>query len=91
MKIQIEDNLYLESDSMQFILKEYNSKVVEDKENGSEKVVETIKNHGYFPSVQAALDKFLKMKIMDSTAKDLKELIYDVKQTREYIKKQINF
>lgn len=88
MKVQIEDNLYLESDNMQFILKEYTGK---QSVSESGKTTDLFKTHGYFPSVQVALEKFLKMKIMDSTAKDLKELIYDVKQIREYIKKQISF
>ena len=88
MKVHIEKNLYLESDNMQFILKEYTGK---QSKSESGKTTDLFKTHGYFPNVQAALDKFLKMKIMDSTAKDLKELIYDVKQIREYIKKRVNF
>lgn len=88
MKVHIQDNYYLESDSMQFMIKEYSNKIIEDKESGGEKVVETIKNHGYFPDIKAALNKFLKLKIQNSTAQDLKELIAEIKAIREFLEEQ---
>lgn len=90
MKVQIQDNYYLESDSMQFMIKEYSSKVVEDKESGGEKVIESVKNHGYFPDIKAALNKFLKLKIMNSTAQDLKELIAEIRAIREFLENQFD-
>lgn len=80
MKVQIENKLYLESDSQQFILKEYVGRF-DDKGNEQYKV------HGYFPGVQYALKHFMKMKVMASTAKTLDELQRDIKNIREYIEK----
>ncbi|MGN0022218.1 MAG: hypothetical protein ACI35Z_15555 [Sphingobacterium hotanense] len=82
MKVCIENNLYIESDGMQYILKEYTGKTAE---NGTP----LFKTHGYFSSIEAALNKFLKMKIMDSTAQTLGELLREVKDIREYIESTV--
>lgn len=71
MKVNIENNLYLESDSMQFILKEYNGN--EDKHGNP-----LYKTHGYFPNIKSALKHVMKMKIMNSTAANLVELRSDI-------------
>lgn len=86
MKVQIENNLYLESDGMQFILKEYTGKTREVK--GEE--IEQSKTHGYFSSISSALKHVVKMKIMDSTAQTLGELLQEVKGIREYIESKVN-
>ena len=85
MKIHIENNLYIESDGMQFILKEYTGKTTEVK--GKE--VEQYKTHGYFSSVSGALNKVVKMKIMDSTAQTLGELLREVEGIRKYIETKV--
>ena len=82
MKVQIENNLYLESDSMQFIVKEYYRKKNKDGEE-TDDIGE--KTHGYFPNVEFALKHYLKMKIMESTATTLGELLGDIRRIREYI------
>ncbi|WP_211750089.1 hypothetical protein [Paenibacillus sp. Marseille-Q4541] len=89
MKIHIEEKLYLESDGMQFILKEYKGKQSISKDDG--KTTDLFKTYGYFPSIHTALDKVLKMKIMNSTATDLKGLIKDVAQIREFIKDNVDY
>ena len=83
MKVQIENNLYLESDSMQFIVKEYTGNFTTDKKTGKE--IEQYKTHGYFPSVVYALNHVVKMKVMESTAQTLGELQEDIRRFREYI------
>ena len=83
MKVQIENNLYLESDSMQFIVKEYTGNFTTDKKTGKE--IEQYKTHGYFPNVEFALKHYLKMKVMESTAQTLGELLQDIRRIREYI------
>lgn len=86
MKIQIEDNLYIESDSMQFIIKEYSGKQTVG-EGG--KVTENYKTHGYYPDVKSCLNKIVKMKVMDSTATTISELLEEVKGIREYIESKV--
>lgn len=83
MKVQIEDNLYIESDTYSFQLTQY---LGVDK-NGNE-MKRTI---GYFPTVESCINKVIDMKIKQSTAKTLKELREDVKEIREYVKSKIDF
>lgn len=74
--------LFLESDEMQFILKEYNGKVTV---NAKGKEIEQYKTHGYYTNVHYALKAFLKMKIMQSTATTLRELQQDIESIRRSI------
>ncbi|MGE6379899.1 hypothetical protein [Peribacillus muralis] len=78
MKVQIENEFYLESDDKQFIIKEYIGK--QDKEGN-----ERFKVYGYFGSIQQALKKFLSMKVMQSNAVTLSQLVEDVKRIEQYI------
>lgn len=82
MKVCVEDNLYIESDGMQFILKEYNGK--QDKQGN-----ELYKTHGYFPNVASALNHVVKMKVMNSNASTLSELLAEVEGIREYIESKV--
>jgi hypothetical protein len=79
---EVKGKLYLESDEMQFVLKEYNGKVTV---NAKGKEVEQYKTHGYYTNVHFALKHFLKMKIMGSTATTLRELQEDIESIRRYI------
>jgi hypothetical protein len=78
LKVLIEDQLYIEADSMQFIIKEYSGK---QTTKGKERA--TI--HGYFPSIASALKHIVKMKVKESTATTLLELVQDIKRIEEYI------
>jgi hypothetical protein len=82
MKVHIEGSLYLESDPYNFILREYTTK--KDGQGAGKTIV-----HGYFSNVQAALKKVVKMKIKESTAKTLQELVEDVRRIEEYIHSRI--
>lgn len=83
MKIQIEENLFIESDSLQFLIKEYSGK--KDKKGYAEYNV-----HGYFVSLAQAVKHLVKMKIKESTAKTLGELLKDIKRIEAYIESRIN-
>jgi hypothetical protein len=87
MKVQIEGQLFLESDGTQFILKEYTGNLYEDKKTG--KVTESFKTHGYFYSVQSAIIQLKRMKVMESTATDLKSLLESLKDIRRYIEEKV--
>lgn len=84
MKVNIENNLYLESDSMQFILKEYNGN--EDKHGNP-----LYKTHGYFPNIKSALKHVMKMKIMNSTASNLIELREDIARIESMINSEFDW
>lgn len=90
MKVQIEGNLYLESDEYQFILKEYTGRFEKPKKE-SEEPREVYKRHGYFPTVESAMLKVLTMKVKDSTATSLRELITDVERIKQELNKAITF
>ncbi|MHA7967733.1 hypothetical protein ACX93W_26830 [Paenibacillus sp. CAU 1782] len=80
----IKGRLCLESDSMQFIIREYNGKL-----DASGK--EISKTHGYFPNVSFALHKVIKMKIMKSTATTLQELREDIRKIEERICREFDW
>lgn len=84
MKIHIEDNLYLESDARQYMLKRYSGKL--DKEGN-----ETYSVVGYYPDVNLAINSLIEMKIKESNATTLKELKEDVADIKTYVKEKINF
>ncbi|MMZ43841.1 hypothetical protein D1872_54090 [compost metagenome] len=87
MKIQIEGSLYLESDAIQFILKEYTGKQSVNKKTGDS--TDLYKTHGYFPTVKSALEKVVKMKIMDSTATTIGGLLEELEDIRQYIESKV--
>ncbi|AGN33765.1 hypothetical protein PANG_00046 [Paenibacillus phage PG1] len=68
MKVCIENNLYLESDERQFVLKEYTGKQSVGK-NGE--VTDLFKTIGYYTDIRAAINKLVQMKIMESNAQTL--------------------
>ncbi|WEK53283.1 MAG: hypothetical protein P0Y55_11865 [Candidatus Cohnella colombiensis] len=80
MKVQIEGNLYLESDSFQFILKEYG--VVKEGKNAGEETVSTI---AYLTSIEHAFRYLLKQKIKESTATNVRELIADLRRIEKWL------
>ena len=82
MKVQIEGKLYLESDGTQYILREYTGRT--QFKDGKE--YEHFITKGYFSSIEGALKKLVKMKIMDSTAADLKSLLQEIKEIYDDLK-----
>lgn len=87
MKVQIEGDMYLESDNFQFIIKEYTGAVSVNKDTGKE--TEVYNTHGYFPSLESALKFLLKKKIKESTATRLQDLINDVRRIEKWIHEQL--
>jgi hypothetical protein len=73
---------------MQFILKDYTGQVSVNKETGKE--TELYKTLGYFTDIRSALNHFLKMKVMESTASTLYELREDVLQLKSYIEEHFS-
>jgi hypothetical protein len=82
VKVQIEDNLYIESDAYNFILKEQT--VRKDGIGAGKTII-----HGYFSSVESVIKRVLKMKIKQSTATTLQELVLDIQRIEGYIHSQL--
>lgn len=83
MKVHIEGNLYVESDNYQFILKEYTGKTDDEGK-------ELFKVHGYFSRLENLLNKLVRMKIKETNAKTLKELLKEIQDLKTYFKNKID-
>lgn len=83
MKVQIENSLYLESDGMHFLIKEYSGK--QDALGR-----DLYKVHGYFSGVDQAVKQLVKMKVMQSTAQTLSELVQDISRIEQYIESKLS-
>lgn len=83
MKVHVENSLYIESDGMQFIVKDYTGKVYTDKKTGKE--TEAFNTLGYFSTLEQCVQLLIKQKVMQSTATDLKSLLEDVRRLREEV------
>lgn len=92
MKVFIEkvngNDLYLESDGIQFTLVSYSGKTVTDKKTGVEREVCSVL--GYYSAINAAIKKAIKLVIMQSTATTLKELVDDLHRIEKLVDEKIN-
>jgi hypothetical protein len=82
LKVQIEENLFIESDGMQFIVKRYTGKI--DKEGR-----EVSNILGCFVNLATAVKHLVKTEIMKSQAETLSELVDDIKRIEAYIEDKI--
>ena len=81
MKVHIEKNIYIETDGTQYILKSYG------KLNA--KGEETFKALGYFGNLRPLINFLIKMKIHESTATNLKELLEDVQRIEDWVHEKV--
>lgn len=88
MKVKIEDNLYLESDAYQYILREYSGKTYTEKDGKEREVSRAL---GYYGTVQQAIESLVQMKLRESTATTLTELKEDLEKIRQFIKSKVDF
>ncbi|ANY69737.1 hypothetical protein BBD42_27025 [Paenibacillus sp. BIHB 4019] len=84
MKVQIEGNLYIEHDGRQFIIKQYTGKL---DSKGSEAYAAI----GYYTKLEFAIKRLVQLKISESTAATLRELLTEVESIGEYIRSKIDF
>ncbi|MGE7880348.1 hypothetical protein [Peribacillus muralis] len=83
MKVLIEDNLYIEGDERGIEIRKYTGKFDEKTEK------EIFKNYGYFQNVSGAVKKILRMKMAESKATTLSELLEDVQRIEKFIEDKI--
>lgn len=87
MKVQIEDNLFIESDGIQYVLKEYSGTTHTNKDG---KEIENFKALGYYGTINQVVKSLLQMKIKKSTADNLQELTADIERIHKDIDEKIN-
>jgi hypothetical protein len=85
MKVHIEDNIYLESDERQFIIKKYTGSI--NKQTNQEVFVPL----GYYSQLESVVKALVRMKIRQSSATTFEELIQDLKRIEEWIKSKIDY
>lgn len=78
LKIQVAENTYIGSDSLQYIIKKYTGAT--DKEG---KEIST--SLGYFTTLNATLKYLTQMKLKESEATNIKELLIDLKRIEQEI------
>jgi hypothetical protein len=83
MKIQIEDKLFIESDDMQFMVKQYSGKFDKKTEK------ETYKVLGYFPSLKQAVKFLIKKDCMASTVTTFQQMFDELDRIEDKYDKLI--
>ena len=93
MKVFVEDvivngefkgKMYIESDSMNYMINIYNGKV-------SDKGVEAYTNKGgYFATLNQVVKQLVNIKVKESTATTLSELVQDMKRIESYIESKLS-
>jgi hypothetical protein len=81
MKVKIDARWIIESDGVQYIIKEI--KTVEEGVNAG-KEYETLV--GYFTSIHAMFNRLLKIKLMESEASNILELQLDILRIEQWFK-----
>ena len=82
--------LHMEPQHYEYVLKEYTGRMSKPLRKG-EPPKEIYRVHGYFPTVESAMLKVLTMRVKESTAENLSQLIRDVTEIRKEISKAIQF
>lgn len=79
---EVKGRVYLESDTMQFIIKEYTGKTRKEKDGSETELFNTL---GYVTDPEAAMRFMLKLKIKESTAADLKALLSEIREIKAWL------
>lgn len=81
MRIQIDDSIYLTSDSTQFMLVE--TKIIQDGKNKGNEYDSTL---GYYGSIPEVIKAYVKQKQLESNATTLQELLAETREIYQYVK-----
>lgn len=84
LKIEVEENVFVESDGTQFLVKKYSGNSYKNKK-GEE--VEGYSVLGYYGTIEQVMNGLINSKIHESKATTFKELIEDMQQIRNDITK----
>ncbi|ULL14337.1 hypothetical protein DVH26_07675 [Paenibacillus sp. H1-7] len=86
MKVQIENNLYIESDTYGYQVKQYNGTRFDEK---LQKEVDISVTLGNYTTIKGCVKHIMNMNIKESTAVTLPELLQAVERIEEYIESKI--
>lgn len=84
MKIKLDENLYLESDEMQLMIKKYSGKT--DKKGN-----ETYRVLGYYGTTEQAIKSLINKRLLDSDSTSLKELQTEITKIWDEIKEKLDY
>jgi hypothetical protein len=87
MKVLIEENIYIESDTHGYQVKQYNGTRFDEKLNKEIDITSTLANYS---TIKGCCKFILNMKIKESTASTLGELLEDVERIETYIESKIS-
>ena len=84
LKVQIEGELYIVGDDQNIEVRTYTGK--KDKKTNKDLYV----THGYFKDVEQAMKKIVDMKLVESQATNVKEMMREIKSIKQWVKDQFN-
>lgn len=83
MKIKVDENTYVESDGMQFIVKRYSGKTYTNKDG---KEHENYRVLGYYGTIEQLMNGLINKKTLESKATTFKELLQEMHNIKSEIK-----
>jgi hypothetical protein len=88
MRVHVENDIYIQGDRLNFSVDRITTKEVADKKTGEMKTEENVRNiGGNFATLAQAINGVLKVKVSESKATTLEELLREVKEHRKFIEK----
>lgn len=86
MNIKIKENIYVESDGRQFIVKEYTGKPYQDKDGNERNPYKAL---GYYGNIEQLLYGLINKEIHNSNATTLDELLNDAERIKNDVKRLV--
>lgn len=91
MKVHVDGPFYIKADAMNVTLEEDTGrKTTVNKGKPDEKEESIFKVHGYFATVEQALQKFVKIKVSKSKAKTIAALLKEMRELKAMIKEKVD-
>lgn len=83
MRVHIEDDIFIQGDRLSFTVDRINSCLVKNSKTGEMEPGESVKNFGNFATLSGAINGVLRLKVSESNAATLHELVEENKKWRE--------
>lgn len=90
MLIQLDDNYRIEADSYNFVLRYESKDGKEYKAKNGEVKKGTSKDEWFFPNISMLLKRYVDLTMNDDDAKDIKDLLIRIEETKQTIEKFFN-
>lgn len=89
MKVMIEERLYVESDTSGYQVVRYGDPATKIDKDGNEVDATSSKILGYMSTLEGCINFIVNLKLKDSTAKDLRELIQHMQEIRAWVQQAV--